>query len=165
MRACVCVGMCVRVCVCALSTLWLVGVPVFRSHCQRRRLQTPKDVGVVQLGPDLVGLGLLELDLLGSLAGSLAGSLTCSLCPLGSTSDLGERRTQPCHTRASAQQGWGWVRVSEERHTSQEDWSVCIACPILVLRGGGRADFDRVLASGEVGGLAVRALTEVNRGF
>ena len=86
---CVCVGMCVRVCVCALSTLWLVGVPVFRSHCQRRRLQTPKDVGVVQLGPDLVGLGLLELDLLGSLAGSLAGSLTCSLCPLGSTSAWG----------------------------------------------------------------------------
>ena len=72
MRACVCVGMCVRVCVCALSTLWLVGVPVFRSHCQGRRLQTPKDVGVVQLGPDLVGLGLLGLDLLGSLAGSLA---------------------------------------------------------------------------------------------
>ena len=45
---------------------------MFRSHCQRRRLQTPEDVGVVQLGPDLVGLGLLELDLLGSLAGSLA---------------------------------------------------------------------------------------------
>ena len=140
MRARVCVGMCVRVCVCALSTLWLVGVPVFRSHCQRRRLQTPKDVGVVQLGPDLVGLGLLELDLLGSLAGSLAGSLTCSLCPLGSTADLRERRTQPCHTQASAQQGWGWVRVSEERHTSQGDWSVCLSCPIRLLKGGGRAD-------------------------
>ena len=150
MRACVCVGMCVRVCVCALSTLWLVGVPVFRSHCQGRRLQTPKDVGVDQLGPDLVGLGLLELDLLGSLAGSLACSVTCSLCPLGSTSDLGERRTQPCHTRASTQQGWGWVRVSEERHTSQGDWSVCIACPTWDsgAEGRGRADFDRGLASG-----------------
>ena len=141
-RAYVClrVGMCVCVCAPALSSHRWVDFPVFRGHCRGRRLQTPKEVGVVHLGPDLVGLGLLELDLLGSLAGSLACSLTCSLCPLGSTSDLGERRTQPCHTRASAQQGWGWVRVSEERHTSQGDWSVCISCPIRLLKGGGRAD-------------------------
>jgi hypothetical protein len=122
---CVCVGMCVRVCVCALSTLRLVKVPERTPPANQRE-------------PDLLGLGLLELDLLGSLAGSLAGSLTCSLCPLGSTADLRERRTQPCHTQASAQQGWGWVRVSEERHTSQGDWSVCIACPTLDSGAEGR---------------------------
>ena len=41
------VGVCVRVCVCALSPLWLVWVPVFRGHCWERRLETPKEVGVV----------------------------------------------------------------------------------------------------------------------
>ena len=89
---CVCVGACAR----SLLFGWW-GFPCL-GVIVRGVLQTPKEVGVVQLGPDLVGLGLLELDLLGSLAGSLACSLTCSLCPLGSTSDLGERRTQPCHT-------------------------------------------------------------------
>jgi len=48
MYVCVCVGMCVRVCVCALSPLRLVWVPVFRGHLRRRRLQTPKEVGVVR---------------------------------------------------------------------------------------------------------------------
>ena len=155
--------MCVRVCVCALSTLRLVGVPVFRIHCQRRRLQTPKEVGVVQLGPDLVGLGLLGLDLPGSLAGSLACSLTCSLCPLGSTSWGREGHNHATREPRPSRVGGG--SESARSATPRRETGLC-ALPvrhgILVLRGGGRADFDRVLASGEVGGLAVWALTEVS---
>ena len=119
---CVCVGMCVRVCVCALSTLRLVKVPERTPPANQRE-------------PDLLGLGLLELDLLGSLARSLACSLTCSLCPLGSTADLRERRTRKPRSRMI-----GGGSESARIATPRRETSLC-ALPvrhgIRVLKGGG----------------------------
>ena len=146
---CVCVWVCVCVCACARSLLfgWW-GFPCL-GVIVRGVLQTPKEVGVVQLGPDLVGLGLLELDLLGSLAGSLACSLTCSLCPLGSTSAWG-REGHNHATREPRPSRVGGGSESARSATPRRETGLC-ALPvrhgIRVLRGGGRADFDRVLAS------------------